>query len=468
MKIDAKLLAAPAIVILAMTLVAFALRRPGYFTNLTILSGLLLLEVVIVVVWHYEKWFFAALMLTFLWAGSTLPLAGTGAEVRWVFLAAGALFGIVKWAQRDRRQPFRAIHVVALLCVLAAGVSAFVSSKTEMSLLKSISLFLLFLYGSCGARVAVVGREPVFFDGLVKACEAISYLAAISYIVLHYEPFGNPNSLGAVMGVVVVPVLLWAVLTTDDRRLRQRRVFALCLAGYLLYYSISRASILACALAITLMCVALRRQHLLIKGAFILVFLAAVVAVVQPTRFDALTNAFTEDVVYKGKRAQGLLGSRESPWQETADVIKQNPWFGSGFGTDLSPVRVHVTGLVFATAEGEVREHGNSYLALLEYVGLLGITPFLALLGMVLRQIYRGCAEMWRTRDPRSYSVPLVLICTAGLFHAFFEDWLFAVGYYLNIFFWTSVFLLAELQAERRGETAVIRNRWGRVALATR
>ena len=52
--------------------------RPAYFTNVTILGALLLLEVVVVTVWHYERWFFAVMMLVFLWAGSTLPLAGAG------------------------------------------------------------------------------------------------------------------------------------------------------------------------------------------------------------------------------------------------------------------------------------------------------------------------------------------------------------------------------------------------------
>jgi hypothetical protein len=32
---------------------------------------------------------------------------------------------------------------------------------------------------------------------------------------LHYSFFGNPNSLGAVMGVLVVPMMLWGVFTTE-------------------------------------------------------------------------------------------------------------------------------------------------------------------------------------------------------------------------------------------------------------
>lgn len=455
-KLDSKVLALVAVVAALAFLFVVAERRPGYFTDVTILGGLLMIEIIVLAIWHYERWFFPVLMLVFLWAGSSLPLATAGNAARWIFLGVGALIGVVRWGQNDRRQPFTAIHLIALLCVLAAAVSALVSHRSQMSLLKTTSLLALFLYEACGARVALADREAVFFAGLVRSCEIIAYLAAVSYAA-HFEVFGNPNALGAVMGIVVVPVLLWAVITTDDRRLRHRRTFALCIASYLLYFSVSRAAIMGCAAAVIIMCVALHRQHLLVKGAFILVFLVAVVAVVQPARLDALVTAFTEDVIYKGKPQQGILGSRQSPWQETIAVIKESPWFGSGFGTDLMQYQqAESGGIEVATLEGVVREHGNSYLAILQYVGLLGILPFLILLAMIFRQIGRGCSRMWRTHDARSYTVPLVLIAIAGLIHAFFDDWLFAVGSYLNVFFWTSVFLLAQLQSGRSQETTLV------------
>ncbi len=469
MKTDSKLFGFLTTAVLLSLLVALAEWRPAYFTNAKVLGGLLLMQAVIVAVWHYEKWFFAVMMLTFLWAGTDLPLSGVGTTSRWIFLGVGALVGIVKWLERDRRQSFNAIHFVAMLCVLSALVSSMVSRLMELSLLKSGSFFLLFLYETGGARVAVAGRERAFFSGLVTACEALTYFSALCYWGLHYEVFGNPNSLGAIMGVVVVPILLWAVLCTDERHLRHRLAFALFLAAGLLYYSVSRASILACAVAVIVMCVSLRRHHLLIKGVFALIFLVAATAVLQPQKFDSLVSSFTEEVIYKGKRDQGILGSRESPWQETVGVIKENPWFGTGFGTDvvvqLQPVS---SGLVFSTSAAQAREHGNSYLAILDYVGLLGISPFVIVLGLILRQVYRGYSRMWRTRDVHAFSVPLVLVCMAGLVHAFFEDWLFAVGFHLNVFFWTAVFVLAELQSSGLPETVSVNAAWRRLNMPVR
>jgi O-antigen ligase len=285
----------------------------------------------------------------------------------------------------------------------------------------------------------------------------VSYVSGFLYLVVRFGVFGNPNSLGAVMGVVIVPVLLWGVLISEDRGVRQRRAVALCLASYLLFFSLCRAGILASAAAATILCVVLRRQQLFLKGAFILVFLLTVVAVVQPAQFDGLVSAFTADVIYKGKPEDlGVFGSRKTPWKETADVIRESPWFGSGFGTDMiaAPTAWDSS---FRTIEDANREHGNSYLALLQYVGLAGVIPFLILLLLVLGLIVRVCRSIRRTADPRNYALPLALVCIAGLVHAFFEDWLFAVGYYLTVFFWTVVFLLSDLQPRVAEEPAYIK-----------
>jgi hypothetical protein len=41
--------------------------------------------------------------------------------------------------------------------------------------------------------------------------------------------------------------------------------------------------------------------------------------------------------------------------------------------------------------------------------------------------------------------VPVAMVLTAGLVHAAFEDWLFAVGYYLSVFFWVLAFAFLDI-----------------------
>ena len=429
----------------------FVETHPGYFNNVDYLAALVLLQLVMASLWKYEVVFFPLLMGFFLWGGMDLPYSSAGMTARWLVLVVAASAGFVMW-MRLRQHSYNAFHLVAFFCVAAAFVSALVSADPPTSLLKVLSLFLLFLYGATGARLALLGRETKFIKGLIIGCEITVYASAISYLGLGAPIWGNPNSLGAVMGVAVVPILLWAVIVAETRGQRYRCLLALLMAGILLYVALSRASMLAAAVAVIALCASLRRQRLLLQGAFVGVFVLACAAIVNPTHFDNFVSSVTSEILYKGKHETGFLGSRANPWQETVTVIKQRPWFGTGFGTsymgeyaergplDLAPSK---GGLY--TKEGTNREHGNSYLALVEYVGLLGILPFALLVFLVIRMIVQVCVWMRQTSNPYHCAIPLAMVLLAGLIHAFFEDWLTAVGYYLCLFFWTLAFLLRDM-----------------------
>jgi O-antigen ligase len=432
----------------------FVERNPVWFANTTYLGAMLALQIAFVGLAHLEDVFFPLLLGTFLWAGSALPFNGTGMELRWLFLAVGALGGFVIWIKNPRPQHFGSFHLVASLCVLSALVSAIVSEIPRTALLKVVSLFLLFLYASSGARVAVAGRAHKFMSGLVLACEVLAYVSAVCYFALGYSVFGNPNALGAIIGVAVVPVLLWAALVAETRGLRQRRFFALALCGGLLYLANSRASTLAAMVVVLVFTVALRHQRLLLQCAFVSLFFLTVMAVINPSQLDERVSSFTGRVIYKaGGTHPGAFGSRLSPWAETLSVVNRHKWFGAGFGTsELGDLRPDIGASSVYTLEGTNREHGNSYLALAEYMGLLGAVPFVILLFMLVRMLVRICRWLRRTGNPYHYCIPLALVAIAGLVHACFEDWMFAVGSYLCLFFWVLVFLLVDLAPELKAE----------------
>jgi O-antigen ligase len=150
---------------------------------------------------------------------------------------------------------------------------------------------------------------------------------------LHYGFFGNPNSLGAVMGVLVVPMMLWGVFTTEGISVQKRQVVALVLSVLLLAASQARAGILAATVSCAVVCIALRRyQALLMLASMGLLAAVAVVVVASPATADqpqSLPSAF----IYKGHHESGLLGSRRSAWEETVSSVHEHPWFGAGFGT---------------------------------------------------------------------------------------------------------------------------------------
>jgi O-antigen ligase len=417
--------------------------RPAYFSNSDDLANLVFLQVLLAAIWNYRARFFPLLLVAFLWAGMVVPLNVAWTSGRWIVLAVGALAGLIVYA-RDQRYSLSTFHLLAFLCVVAALVSAAVSAYPHLAFLKATSLLLLFLYGSTGARMAVRERAVNFFSKLLLGCELLVYITAISYFIFRDEIFGNPNSMGAVMGVAAAPVLLWGILASERPTTRWRRTFAFALALLLLFSSYARAGIVGALASCILLCLALRRYGLLLGGVGVALALAAFVATVTPLHQQpakSLAVAF----VYKGRGEDGMLASRRPIWDETVSTIQQHPWLGSGFGTSPTTSEVVQQPGSFESFREATREHGNSYLAITEWVGVVGDIPFLALVILVAVNVGRALAQARRTGNVFSPAIPLAGVLAAGLVHAAFEDWLFAVGYYLCIFFWTLAFIMVDI-----------------------
>jgi hypothetical protein len=71
--------------------------------------------------------------------------------------------------------------------------------------------------------------------------------------------------------------------------------------------------------------------------------------------------------------------------------------------------------------------------------------PFFALIIVVVVNGVRAFLRVRKTADASSVCVPVAAVLAAGLVHAGFEDWLFAVGYYLCVFFWPMAFILVDV-----------------------
>jgi len=420
-----------------------AYSRPWYFTSEVYLGGILLLEFLVVAVWMYRRVFFPLVILAFLLAGVDLPVGGFWTALRWVFLCVGALTGAFLML-KERTHHFRVFHIVAMFAVLATLVSATVSQFPQVALLKALSLALLFLYGSTGARLAVTGRENRFFGGLLTGCEL--FVGAIAgFHALGIEAMGNPNSLGAVLGVVGAPILLWGIFLDETPFVHRRRLVLYGHCMYLAFHSHARAGMVAALASSALLCLVLRKYKLVVKGAAIIIVLVAAGAIVQP---EAMSNTFatlTTSVIYKGSSEGGLLASRQSPWQAAVDSIHAHLWFGTGLGTAENSNDPRQQSGVFSSSSAVTSEDGSSYLSLLAGVGVLGAIPFSCLLLMLVGRILRTVSWLRNTGNACHPAVPLAMVMVAGLIHAGFEDWLIAPGYYLCVFYWSLAFIFVEV-----------------------
>ena len=421
------------------------LRLPGYLTNPGFLGSLVFLQIIVVMLWRFEVRFFPFLMFIFLMAGADVPwLHSPAAAARWTVLAVGAVGGLILYL---RRKPFGlgVFHLWAGFAVLAALVSAWESAYTQVSILKAISLLLLCLYGSFGARLAVSRREEAFFATVLLGGEILTYASAVLFFGLRISWLGNPNSLGAAMSIFAVPLLFWGVLEAKKPSTRRQLVFALGLAWALLLSSYARAGIVAGLMATLFLCAGRREYKMLAKLLAFVVVAALMVANFFPRYVS--NGSSLMGFVYKQGESRGVLGSRKSPWEKTVQSVQEHPWLGTGFGTsDTSNSGESGTQLSAPTTETAAggREHGNSYLEILEWVGILGVVPFAALIilllanvGIVFRKMRTGSV----LAAPASLLGAFVL---AGLTHAFFEDWLFAPGSYLCVFFWAMAYILQD------------------------
>ena len=415
-----------------------------YFRDVSLLGGILLLEIIIVSLWNYGQRFFVLLMITFVWAGMHVPLQSAWTGGRWVVLSAGAVVGFVIWT-KNHPKPSGLLHLIAFFCICTAFVSATVSPFIQMASFKALSLFLLFLYCASGARLAVLGREDHFFRGLLWGSEITVYATAICYLGLGQSIWGNPNSLGAAMSIGLFPVLLWGWLASDGPALRLRRLAALLLCTYLVQFSMARAAMVSIVVVTFVFCVSLHQYRLLVKVAALVLFLVAVTGMFDPGALNKSLGDLKDAVLYKGHKQEGVMGSRRTPWEKSIASIKEHPLFGTGYGTSPTGESPGLSFGRFASSAETEREHGSSYMTIAEWVGLLGVVPFVALLAVTVANIWRVCAWMRRTSDPRHYSIPLAMVVLAGLVHGLFEDSLFAVGSYLSVYFWVFVFLLADL-----------------------
>jgi O-antigen ligase len=437
--------------------VCMVIARPEYLTNVEYLGGFLFLEVLAAILWNYRRRFFPALILVFLLAGTDAKLQDVWSVARWLVLGAGALVGMAIYVKDHSvsSSSSRLFHWIAFSCVVSAAISAEVSTYPKQPLLKALSLFLLFLYGSFGAKLAVMQREGQFISGLLWGCEMLVYFVAVEYFVLRHQFFGNPNSLGAVMGVAIVPLMLWGSFHSKSAWIQRRRTLALLLSMALLFASYSRASIFAATASCILLCVLSRRYHTLVRGLGLGLLIAAVVVSFVPLPNSPAAPTFRSRFLYKGKEQGGVLGSRRSVWDTTIASVELHPWFGTGFGTVLTAYDSRVNqGGTFESNSETTREHGDSYLAIVEGVGLVGVIPFFFLLVLILVNIRRVLIQLWSTKDLSSPAVPMALVLVAGLVDAMFEDWLFAVGYYVCVFFWALAFMLVNLAPRLSGELA--------------
>lgn len=428
------LLAAGSIIVLLI----LSVKRPYFFGENSLLAVLVLI-VACLIASLYRTQFWNILTATFFWAGSSFPLAGPMNMFRWLMLGLAAFLALAYYARMAQRIAFNYLHLLVVFTVIAAFASAMVSVNPMITMLKSLSLAALFVYASVGARALWSTDPRPFIRSLMLMAEGLVYVTALCALA-SFEVWGNPNSLGLIMGCLCWPVLLWRLILPASGYSTPRSVISLTLCGVLLMFSLSRASILAAFMSSMFMLVGARRYRTLLMGVSLFAAIMLNLFLVTPERFQAAADT----LLYKTGERGNLLDSRQKPWQRSLRNFRDHPWLGLGFGVADNSAESQFT---YATQGHLTRERGSSYLTMLETTGAVGTFFFMLLIFALLLEIYRVFRWLRISGKLSQPSVLAASIILAGLVNAFFEDWLLAVGYYMSVIFWVIALSLRDWMA---------------------
>ena len=387
-------------------------------------------------------------LLAFLGAG--MPIADQGgamSKFRWVMLLALGLGMLLRNSVQKSRSPWHPIHLSLACFVLYAAASSFYSVNGLMTVLKAAT------FGCLAAAIMLYGRlEPRGQSGgSCKLLDQVYWCAVIvalscALALMHVfptrpgyfaGPFGNPNSLGALMALVA-PVLLLNLLRSFDKAPLIRAANILLIIACFIFLLMSRsrgglgATFLACGWWLYF---AHRRAFVVFLGGTL------IAAVIIGLYFPEYVQNLGQVYVYKGDSY--VLKSRAGLIRASWEAAQESPLTGVGFGVSKGYSEDWQFGFESGTA---VREKGNSFLAMVEEVGLIGAGFVLLPLAWVFvnatrrlmdfRRLHQMGEEFWVT-------LTLSACLVGGVANASVEAWLTSAGFFSTVLFWLAFGVLA-------------------------
>ena len=334
------------------------------------------------------------------------------------------------------------------------------SEVPQLTMMKSVALALVVI------SMLVGGQQWVARFGWFRAMDylfpilALALFAAVfgqdaiefgdEDLALYTGLAGNPNMLGSLMNMVI-PLILWQCYRfRQQRRLLVAWLAVLAIVLVALLLSISRASIVAAAVAIIVFLFAVGiRRNALAYG------LAAIVAVGACLAIPGLVDTLEQRYVKKSASdpEADIFASRQDVWEESYDLALKGGFLGGGFGVTIGDED-------FAggfTAVGYGREKGNSQLAIMEETGIVGLALYVAFLIV----LFRMALIPFRQSVDRNMKVmgSLVLGALAGLTaQSLFEAWWVAPGSPEAAYFWALCGVATGLAAEARRHARAVRH----------
>ncbi|WP_103028983.1 O-antigen ligase family protein [Salinibacter altiplanensis] len=376
---------------------------------------------------------------------------GVPAEVaslgRWgaLFGVAGVSIWLLTFSDRSRALPAQTggvgMAVLTLYVFLFGTVLA--GFQVRLSLLKWILMgthLIVFVYA---AHRLLSLREwswlvwGLFF--LWAGVAIIIFVAAVTGVApilsqfgIYYQGrlavLGNPNSVGMVVLACSITALSLQEWPAVIGRWRRRIILlgTLVVSFFVLLWTGSRSSLGGFVVGGLMWAVATGKSGKVIGFGL----LGGVVLWVWTLDLSSLQSL---GVIVERLQSGTLLATREGVWEASLRNWQEYPWFGHGYGvTDRG---YDLEGL--AGSVGSVRD-GSGYFGVLESVGIVGLSLYFVLYGVVARNLWRLTMQRELMKGRPGWRLALYggVLFLGFAVNAAGEPWLLGPGSFPHIVFW--------------------------------
>lgn len=382
---------------------------------------------------HLNKWLLPATIIGFMGPNILYLSDILSTTARWGFVILLSM-QLFYYKKKIKVPPV----LLILLCLYSAWciVTSFWSSQFNLSILKGISaatvLFTCLFAGS--AWVMRTGGD-----------QSISYLGAFSILTLIVAVLGfffnpdafsssdmfqgytyNSNVFGALAAISSAYCLWKAYKNRDKIKMEMIWILMYFILIYFIIISQSRAALLM-VICITYFFIKTVFEKKILSAIYGVVFLFTLLVVIMPGLSETVINR----VVYKDTPT--VFYTREAKWGESLTKAQEGGWVGGGFGVSIDSE--DWSGGFTASSYG--REKANSQLAVIEEIGIIGLSLYVCIIVYILKEIYSS----YRVEKLKSLKVSIALILgiiISLIVQSIFEGWWVALGSIDAVLFWTT------------------------------
>ena len=359
----------------------------------------------------------------FAFLATNFPLGRVGVFARFPIILL-MLAACVIMISRIRTAGISPVLLTLYLFLTYSFITTFWTENVLLSLAKwllYVLVTLVFLVaGATVGQNTKPGQNPFEslkwpFLTMVVSC-VISLIAGSGWVEGNFRGMsGNSNALGASL-MLTTPWLIYELKRTWlNRRVRRVLIALSFLTAGIMLATHSRAALCGFVM-LPLFAGQQLKVGRKVTVAYTLVMMLIITFALRPGTFDSLYHS------YVVKRADSITSSRGTQMEESWDAAKQGGVLGEGFGVSVGLSRYWD----YSTFSRLSREKGNSFLAIVEETGVIGLALYVAVLGALFGTIRRFSKKA----DPdRKFICNIAMgFFVAALIHGQFEAWFLSFG----------------------------------------